>query len=78
MLKISGAVRTGFTFPAIGMLIFLLVGESTIGTAGADSGKSYILDYVGNYNAALYPRKELKAVLTTDAIAVDGIMDKGL
>lgn len=68
-------------FVAVGMLIFCLVfcnvrqGVSATGVTLPDSPKSNMIDYVGNYNATLYPQSELEAFFIAEDIIVDGIMD---
>jgi hypothetical protein len=70
-----------FDFPAIGMLIiFLAICPNQAGMSASDetcagSRKSNIIDYVGNYNAALHPQRKLEALFTTSDIRVDGIVD---
>jgi len=74
----KGFTRTlAFAFSAIGVLVLFLAscGVSTTNGTSSDSRKSNIIDYVGNYNATVYPQSELEAFFTTDDIIVDGVID---
>jgi hypothetical protein len=73
--------KHAFAFLEIGILIIILaIGTHRTGVSETKenithSRKSNIIDYGGNYNATLYPQRELKALFTTDTITVDGIID---
>jgi hypothetical protein len=70
-----------FALAATGILIIITAsgaekpGKAATDKTGAGSRKSNIIDYVGSYDSAQYPRSELEALFTTADIVVDGIAD---